>query len=210
VVDWWTGVALRSGSDLHFRFTELAVDVYGPGFGDRGYLRLEQYIFWISCQWPVSLTPAEGPGQGSPVLPWLLMPTINQNPPWENPRGWRKSVKTFCGRINFLMDRFCRRTVPVLCGLEVTGSVFGYNNSRHVDVGFRYLMASARDMSGRNCTTIGACHQLSIGIKFPTPFFRLVFCGKPHGCLKNCKSYFRGNIDVYRTKMYVKCLKSLL
>jgi hypothetical protein len=34
---------------FHFRFTELAVDVYGPGFGDRGYLRLEQYIFWISC-----------------------------------------------------------------------------------------------------------------------------------------------------------------
>jgi hypothetical protein len=98
------------------------------------------------------------------------MPTINQNPP-RKPQRLTKKCEDFLWSYQLSDGWFCRRTVPVLCGLEVTGSVFGYNNSRHVDVGFRYLMASDRDIKGGIAQQLGHVINLSIGIKFPTPFF---------------------------------------
>jgi hypothetical protein len=82
-----------------------------------------------------SQSTAEGPGQaGSPVLPWLLrLPLIRTH--LEKTLKRLTKVWRLCGRINFLMDEFCQgRRATVLCGLKVTGSVFGYVNSRHVDV----------------------------------------------------------------------------
>jgi hypothetical protein len=144
---------------IHFRFTELVADVYGPGFGDRG--RASQIgtniYFGYRASDQSSPTPAEGPGQARfsqyyrdyyayPLIRTHLEKTLKR---------LTKSVKTFCGRINFLMDRFLPKDDGA-CALwtqGVTGSVFGYVNSRHVDVSDRlgheyemYLMASARDM----------------------------------------------------------------
>jgi hypothetical protein len=125
-------------TQIHYRMTELVTDVFGLGFGDRG--RASQLgsniYFGTRSSDQSSPTPAEGPGQAS------LSQYYRQNYAFPLIRASIEKlskvlgakVKTFSGRINYLMDRFLPKDKPCALWTQgVHGKVFGFLNDRHVD-----------------------------------------------------------------------------
>jgi hypothetical protein len=129
--------------------------VYGPGFGDRGRaLRLEQYIFWISCQCQSVYPSWRTWTSRFSSITVITTPTINR----ENPEEADEKCEDFLWSYQ-LSDGWVlpRTTVPVLCGLKgywkacLVMSIVGMSMRLIVWVDMKCIWWHPRDMCQGNC-----------------------------------------------------------